>query len=82
MQHHINHPGTEQSAFFPILQTIGLIAVIGDGVEKKSISVLAGLALILEIYTYVIAYNKSDIFLICSFLISLIKTQNNIIKKV
>ena len=40
-----------QSAFFPILQTIGLIAVIGDGVEKKSISVLAGLALILEIYT-------------------------------
>ena len=30
-----------QSAFFPILQTIGLIAVIGDGVEKKSISVLA-----------------------------------------
>ena len=42
-----------QSAFFPILQTIGLIAVIGDGVEKKSISVLAGLALILEIYTYV-----------------------------
>lgn len=30
----------------------------------------------------VIAYNKSDIFLICSFLISLIKTQNNIIKKV
>ena len=42
-----------QSAFFPILQTIGLIAVIGDGVEKKSISVLAGLALLLEIYTYV-----------------------------
>ena len=27
--------------------------MIGDGVEKKSISVLAGLALILEIYTYV-----------------------------
>ena len=41
------------AAFIPVLQTIGLIVTIEISIKKQSIGALSGLALLLEVYTYV-----------------------------